>query len=151
MPDSPSAAKTAAEAKAKAVAKAAAAARALVADGLAGLTLSSGPAALPAPVVVSPAAPHDATLLLLPGFTCTAESMAESWMPAISEKLGDRGGRLKLVYLNAPEREVSCYGAERPRMRAYATQASNPRLADPRHICYSNVRVLPWTVARLLH
>ena len=151
MPDSPSAAEAAAEAKAKAVAKAAAAARALVADGLAGLTLSSGPAALPAPVVVSPAAPHDATLLLLPGFTCTAESMAESWMPAISEKLGDRGGRLKLVYLNAPEREVSCYGAERPRMRAWhdyftdhGGDEGRPELEeeiDEAHVAWSRARI----------
>ena len=151
MPDSPSAAKAAAEAKAKAVAKAAAAARALVADGLAGLTLSSGPATLPAPVVVSPAAPHDATLLLLPGFTCTAESMAESWMPAISEKLGDRGGRLKLVYLNAPEREVSCYGAERPRMRAWhdyftdhGGDEGRPELEeeiDEAHVAWSRARI----------
>ena len=150
MPDSPSA-KAAAAAQAKAVAKAAAAARALVADGLAGLTLSSVPSALPAPVVVSPGAPHDATLLLLPGFTCSAESMAESWMPAIAEKLGDRGDRLKLVFLNAPEREVSCYGAERPRMRAWhdyftdhGGDEGRPELEeeiDEAHVAWSRARI----------
>ena len=31
---------------------------------------------------------------------------------------------------------------------AYATQASNPRLADPRQVCYSHVRALPWTGRR---
>ena len=52
-----------------------------VAHDLAVLTLSPMPTALPAPVVVLPAAQHDhdATLLLLPGFTCSAQSMAESW------------------------------------------------------------------------
>ena len=29
--------------------------------------------------------------------------------------------------------------------RGYATQASNPRLADPRQACYSHVRALSWT------
>ena len=28
---------------------------------------------------------------------------------------------------------------------AYATQASNPRLADPRQVCYSHVWASPWT------
>ena len=32
---------------------------------------------------------------------------------------------------------------------AYATQGSNPRLAEPRRACYSRVRALPWTVTRL--
>ena len=27
----------------------------------------------------------------------------------------------------------------------YATQASNPRRADPGQVCYSHVRALPWT------
>jgi len=147
-------AEAAAGAQARAVAKAAAAARALVADGFAGLTLaplSSVPAALPAPVVISPGAPHDATLLLLPGFTCSAESMAESWMPAIAEKLGDRGGRLKLIFLNAPEREVSCYGAERPRMAAWhdyftdhGGDEGRPELEeeiDEAHVAWSRARI----------
>ena len=120
-------------------------------SALDGLTLSSAPPALPAPVVISPGAPHDATLLLLPGFTCSAESMAESWMPAISETLGDRGGRLKLVFLNAPEREVSCYGAERPRLQAWhdyftdhGGDEGRPELEeeiDEAHVAWSRARI----------
>ena len=37
-----------------------------------------------------------------------------------------------------------------PSMRfpSYATEGSNPRLADPRQVYYSHVRVSPWTGAR---
>ena len=120
-------------------------------DQRADLTLSAAPPAVPAPVVISPDAPHDATLLLLPGFTCSAESMAESWMPAISETLGDRGGRLKLVFLNAPEREVSCYGAERPRLQAWHDYFTDPggdegrpeleEEIDEAHVAWSRARI----------
>ena len=131
MPGDPTWLTSGSEAQAQAVAKATSA--------LDGLTLSSPPAApaAPAPVVISPGAPHDATLLLLPGFTCSAESMAESWMPAISETLGDRGGRLKLVFLNAPEREVSCYGDERPRLQCSSRSSGRAR------------RCPPWKLARI--
>jgi predicted esterase len=145
MPGDPTWLTSGSEAQAQAVAKATSA--------LDGLTLSSPPAApaAPAPVVISPGAPHDATLLLLPGFTCSAESMAESWMPAISETLGDRGGRLKLVFLNAPEREVSCYGDERPRLQAWhdyftdhGGDEGRPELEeeiDEAHVAWSRARI----------
>ena len=38
-------------------------------------------------------------------------------LPAIAEKLGPRLSGLRLVFLNAPKRHVSCYGEERPRLR----------------------------------
>ncbi len=146
MPGDPTSLTSGSEAQAQAVATAAAATSAL--DGL---TLSSAPPAVPAPVVISPGSPHDATLLLLPGFTCSAESMAESWMPAISETLGDRGGRLKLVFLNAPEREVSCYGDERPRLQAWhdyftdhGGDEGRPELEeeiDEAHVAWSRARI----------
>ena len=151
MPGDPTWLTSGSEAQAQAVAKATSA--------LDGITLSSPPAApaapaspaAPAPVVISPGAPHDATLLLLPGFTCSAESMAESWMPAISETLGDRGGRLKLVFLNAPEREVSCYGDERPRLQAWhdyftdhGGDEGRPEVEeeiDEAHVAWSRARI----------
>ena len=75
------------------------------------------PTALPAPFVVEPAGRHRATLLFLHGFTCSGKQTAQNWMPAIAEKLGPRLSGLRLVFLNAPKRHVSCYGEERPRLR----------------------------------
>ena len=72
-------------------------------------------------------------------------------MPAISETLGDRGGRLKLVFLNAPEREVSCYGDERPRLQAWhdyftdhGGDEGRPELEeeiDEAHVAWSRARI----------
>lgn len=79
------------------------------------------PATLPRPFVVEPRSPaHVATLIMLHGFTWSGKKLAHGWMPALAEKLGKRTlSTLKVVWLNAPAREVSCYGPQRERLAAW--------------------------------
>jgi len=79
------------------------------------------PASLPRPFVVEPRpAAHVATLIMLHGFTWSGKKLAHGWMPALAQKLGKRTlSTLKVVWLNAPMREVSCYGPERQRLAAW--------------------------------
>ena len=52
-------------------------------------------------------------------FPCdiTDNAALTTTMKSIAEKLGPRLSGLRLVFLNAPKRHVSCYGEERPRLR----------------------------------
>lgn len=79
------------------------------------------PSGLPRPFVVEPRpAAHVATLIMLHGFTWSGKKLAHGWMPALAQKLGKRTlSTLKVVWLNAPVREVSCYGPERQRLAAW--------------------------------
>lgn len=81
----------------------------------------STPKTLPPPYVVD-AAPgeHAATLVMLHGFTNSGKTFANTWMPRLKQQLGGAQlKRLRLVWLNAPRRRVSCYGDERPSMAAW--------------------------------
>ena len=78
------------------------------------------PPQLPRPYVVEPANGAEATcsLLLLHGFACSGRSCAESWLPQL-EKMGDARDRVRLVFLNAPRRKISCYGPDKPTEAAW--------------------------------
>ena len=92
---------------------------------------------------------HARTVIMLHGFTSTGKQLASGWLPALAKALGRRtlgapraplqrrprcarprptarppppsppADTLKLVFLNAPIRTVSCYGDERPRHPAW--------------------------------
>ena len=81
-----------------------------------------GPRSLPTPFILQPRDPehHAATVVMLHGFTSSGKQLASGWLPALSRVLGPRAlATLKLVFLNAPVRAVSCYGEERPRHPAW--------------------------------
>lgn len=75
-----------------------------------------GPRALPTPFILQPrdAEHHAGTIVMLHGFTSSGKQLASGWLPALARVLGRRAlATLKLVFLNAPVRSVSCYGGER--------------------------------------
>ena len=76
--------------------------------------------ALPRPYVLEPREGGEAvcSLLLLHGFACSARSCAASWVPFF-EKMGDLRDRCRLVFLNAPKRQISCYGRDKPTEAAW--------------------------------
>lgn len=84
-------------------------------------TGAKGPGSLPLPYIVHPKPDdHSATLVMLHGFTSTGKVYGTGWMPTLRRKLGPMLGRLKIVWLNAPMRSVSCYGANfRDRLAAW--------------------------------
>ena len=57
--------------------------------------------------------PAVCSILLLHGFACDAKQCASSWKPRL-KAMGDLGQRCRLVFLNAPKREISCYPGETP-------------------------------------
>ena len=79
------------------------------------------PSALPPPFVTHPVpGEHAATLVMLHGFTNTGKRYGGGWVPTLRQLLGaGKLGSLKIVWLNAPVRAVSCYGDERPRLPAW--------------------------------
>jgi phospholipase/carboxylesterase len=79
------------------------------------------PSSLPPPIIMKPsAAPHSATIIFLPGFTTTAKSYAEGYLPKLAAQLPAAAlARFRLVFLNAPHRKISCYGQPRPKMPAW--------------------------------
>merc|ERR1719240_410952 len=65
-------------------------------------------------IVVEPVqGPAVCSILLLHGFACDAKQCASSWKPRL-KAMGDLGQRCRLVFLNAPKREISCYPGETP-------------------------------------
>ena len=111
------------------------------------------PSALPPPFVTN-AAPgeHAATIVMLPGFTNTGKAFGQGWLPTLRKRLGAAAlGRLKLVWLNAPVRAVSCYGPERPRLPAWhdyftdhGGEEGRPELEeeiDVAHVAWSRERL----------
>mmetsp|Transcript_6103 Transcript_6103/g.15579 ORF Transcript_6103/g.15579 Transcript_6103/m.15579 type:complete len:546 (+) Transcript_6103:158-1795(+) len=65
-------------------------------------------------IVVEPVqGPAVCSILLLHGFACDAKQCASSWKPRL-KSMGDLGTRCRLVFLNAPKREISCYPGETP-------------------------------------
>jgi len=81
-----------------------------------------GPKALPRPFVLQPrdVGNHRATIIMLHGFTSSGKQLASAMLPALTRTLGPQTlATLKLVFLNAPVRTVSCYGDEAPRHPAW--------------------------------
>ena len=84
-------------------------------------TPSKGPGALPQPFVTRAADDqHAATIVMLHGFTSSGKAFGSGWVPTLRQQLGAKAlGRLRIVWLNAPTRTISCYGDEMPRHPAW--------------------------------
>ena len=71
-----------------------------------------GPRSLPPPFILQPrdGRYHAGTVIMLHGFTSSGKQLASGWIPALARRLGQPAlSSLKLVFLNAPVRAVSCY------------------------------------------
>jgi predicted esterase len=71
-----------------------------------------GPRSLPPPFILQPrdGCHHAGTVIMLHGFTSSGKQLASGWIPALARRLGQPAlSSLKLVFLNAPVRAVSCY------------------------------------------
>ena len=84
------------------------------------------PAMLPPAHVIEPTAePHSGTLVILHGFTSSGETYAAQQVPKLTRTLGRRTelARLRLVYLNAPQRRITCYRdaktGQRPKLQGW--------------------------------
>ena len=76
---------------------------------------------LDVPVVLDPAGhAHASTLIFLHGFTASAADHARVTLQRLQSKLTtDQIAALRLIFLSAPTRAVSCYGTPRPRLSAW--------------------------------
>ena len=79
------------------------------------------PASLPPPTVIEPTGVlHHATLVFMHGFTDSGRIHSRKWLPALQARLeaAEISG-LRLVFLTAPSRRISCFGEPRPKENAW--------------------------------
>mmetsp|Transcript_56648 Transcript_56648/g.93646 ORF Transcript_56648/g.93646 Transcript_56648/m.93646 type:complete len:415 (-) Transcript_56648:104-1348(-) len=108
-------------------------------------------AGLPEALIVPPARSHVGTLVFLHDFTGSGERMSQRWVPALRQRLGAEIELLRLVFLNAPLRSISCYGTSRQVHHAWHDYFSNhggdegrPEVEeeiDEKHVAWSREQI----------
>ena len=83
--------------------------------------LAGSPEELPPPHIIEPMhGRHNATLVILHGFCCDGSNYCDDIMPVLQSQLtAEQLFGLRLVFLNAPSRLISCYGTPKSEEKAW--------------------------------